>query len=68
MKQIALASAIYGVLGFATWTMSFGSHPVAASGNCCITSADCAGTYLCYVPSGGLTDCSTDKKNYCRPE
>ena len=45
---------------------------VALSGSCCTTSADCAGDWLCYAPSGGLQDCCDKTKegclgvNYCR--
>ena len=45
---------------------------VAMAGTCCTTSADCAGDWLCYAPSGGLPDCCDKTKpdclgvSYCR--
>ena len=38
---------------------------VALSGTCCTTSADCAGDWLCYAPSGGLQDCCDPNKEGC---
>lgn len=57
---LALAMVAAAITAFAPYTTS------AESGTCCTTSGDCPGQQLCYVPSGGLTDCSQGRPNYCR--
>jgi hypothetical protein len=41
----------------------------AEAGTCCLTSADCPGTQLCYAPNSGVANCCTGSgcalKNYC---
>lgn len=37
-----------------------------AAATCCVTSADCPGTKLCYLPAEGLANCSPGSHNYCR--
>jgi hypothetical protein len=66
-KHIVLYTLAIGILSFGGW-LATGPLPAAhASGQCCNTSADCPGDYLCYKPSGNLADCSPSKPNYCQP-
>jgi hypothetical protein len=44
-------------------------NAAAEAGTCCLTSADCPGTKLCYAPGSGSPNCCTGDgcalKNYC---
>jgi hypothetical protein len=67
MKRIA-AIAFYTLVALAITvgvSQLAGSSVSAESGTCCATSADCSGNQLCYVPSGGLTDCCVPGNNGC---
>ncbi len=61
----AVIAMIYAV-GQLTIVPTWANVP-APGGTCCSVSSDCPGTMLCYQPSGGLADCTTDRPNYCKP-
>lgn len=63
---IAFVAIMYALCQLGTFNVFAQDIEVELAGDCCTTSADCAGTKLCYFPSGGLADCSTNLKNYCK--
>lgn len=59
LMGVTAATVLYGAVALLTPT-----EALAESGTCCSTSADCAGTMLCYTP-GNLAPCSVLVPNYC---
>jgi hypothetical protein len=66
LSLFAVIVIAYSALQLSTTRALANNGGGGEAGACCTTSADCPGTDLCYTPSGGLADCSTQQKNYCR--